>query len=131
MNNNAETPQNKVAILPHQLLLDIIEQLCETREEIWCFAGQEPDEDATRVLANIETKLTQIKTSAIITPDPWEALAAAEMALSDLEVAKQKSYICRAKKLVYAVLDAKRQLNDSSQLEGQYSSKPMDRIVSI
>ena len=101
------------------MLQGIIEQLCEAREEIWCFAGKEPDEDAARVLANIESRLTQIKTSTINSPDPWEALAAAEMALSDLKVAKQKGYISRARKLVFAAMDTKRQLNDSSQLEGE------------
>ncbi len=111
MSNNTESSPDKVAILPHQLLQGIIEQLCETRDEIWCFAGKEPDEDAARVLANIETRLTQIKTNAIITPDPWEALAAAEMALADLEVAKQKGYTVRAKKLVFAVMDARRNSN--------------------
>ena len=108
MDNNAESSPDKVAILPQQLLFDIIEQLCKTRDEIWCFAGKEPDEDAARVLANIETRLTRIKSIAIITPDPWEALAAAEMALADWEVAKQKGYVTRARKLVFAVMDAKR-----------------------
>jgi len=40
--------------------------------------------------------------------DPWEALAAAEQALADLEVSKRKGYLDAAKAKVFAAMDARR-----------------------
>ena len=108
MESDQEKSADNVAVLPHELLLGIISQLNEASEEIWCFAGKYPDEDARRVLNNIESMLTKIEVEAVITPNPWEALATAEMALADWETAKRKGYVVNAKQQVFAVMDAKR-----------------------
>jgi len=94
-----------VAILPDELFQRLVSQLNDNLEEIKHFAGEYPDEDTQYVLDAGQKLLTQIKAKAVITPDPWEALAEAEMVLSDWETAKRKGYIANAKKLVFAVMD--------------------------
>ena len=108
MENDKEKPTDNVAVLPYKMLLGIISQLNEASEEIWCFAGKYPDEDAQRVLNNIEAMLTKIEVEAVITPNPWEALASAEMVLVDWETTKRKGYVANAKRQVFAAMDAKR-----------------------
>jgi hypothetical protein len=43
--------------------------------------------------------------------DPWTALSMAEMALADLEASKRKGYLKKAKEMVFAAMDAKREGN--------------------
>jgi len=105
MKKSKTSSENLVAILPDELFQRLVSQLNDNLEEIKHFAGEYPDEDTQYVLDAGQKLLTQIKAKAVITPDPWEALAEAEMVLSDWETAKRKGYIANAKKLVFAVMD--------------------------
>lgn len=108
MESSKSESVDKVAILPENLLHEIIHQLEVAQEEMTYMAGDYPGEDTSYALANGARLLTSLKAEAVITPDPWEALASAEQVLADWETAKRKGYIAEAKKQVFAAMDAKR-----------------------
>ena len=114
MTTKEKASENRVAVCSVNLLASLSQQIGEMQEEIEYLAGEYPNEDTQAILAMGQKLITRLKTETVITPDPWEALASAEMALADWEVAKRKGYLARAKRQVYAVMDAKR--NSKPQL---------------
>ena len=58
MDKTSKKASEKVAVLPHELLPGVINQLNEASEEIWRFAGEYPDQDTQCVVDSIQTWLT-------------------------------------------------------------------------
>ncbi len=116
-----EVQLDDVAILPKELLANVITQLTDNHSEIKYFAGEFPNEDTLSILEEGQKLITSLKTRAIIIPDPWEALVSAEMVLADWEAAKRKGYIAGAKKKVYTVMDQFRLHKKADGKEGRES----------
>ena len=114
MGKRETNSDNEVVVLSQNLLVSLSTQICEMQKEIEYLAGEYPNEDTLAVMGAGQKLLTKLKTETVITPNPWEALATAEIALADWETAKRKGYVANAKRQVFSVMDAKRALKPQS-----------------